>query len=192
MTVLGSQTPDMQRSRGQTRAQFALATLIVLLYLGVKLWLLTMVDNNVADREWGRYTYLVGGLDSVVAVAIGWLFGREVHRKAFDAASTSAAHARESEKQAREAETESRNAGLALRDAHVTALQRAERGEGLAKAMQVIVSAAHDDVATGPAATLQSEAPDVMPGARHQVLERVVAQAEQAVDEFFPAESDSA
>ena len=150
------------------------------------------MGNNIADREWGRYTYLAGGLDSVVAVAIGWLFGREVHRKAFDTASKSAAHARELEKQAREAETESRNDAAALRDAHITALQRAERGEGLAKAMKVIMSAAHEDAAASPAATVRSAAPVATPGARHQVLERVVAQTQQALAEFFPARSDSA
>jgi hypothetical protein len=186
MTVQGNQTPDMRRFGGETRAQLALAALIVLLYLGLKLWLLTLVDDNVADREWGRYTYLAGGLDSVVAVAIGWLFGREVHRKAFDAASTNATHARELEKQARCAEGESRDAAVALRDAHITALQRADRGEGLAKAMKVIVSATHDDVASDQPAAL-----DDTPPARHQVLEHVVAQAERAIAEFYPADWDS-
>jgi hypothetical protein len=176
MMVQGNETPDVQLSRGQTRTQMALAALIVLLYLVVKLWLLNIVDDNVADREWGRYVYLAGGLESVVAVAIGWLFGREVHRKAFDAASKSAIHARELEKQARTAETETRTAADDLRNAHITALQRAERGEGFAKAMKVIVSAAHDDVAADQPAAL-----DVGPGARHQVLEGVVVQAERAL-----------
>jgi hypothetical protein len=58
--------------------------------------------------------------------------------------------------------------------------------------MKVIMSAAHEDAAAGPAATVRSAAPVATPGARHQVLERVVAQTRQALAEFFPARSDSA
>jgi hypothetical protein len=104
--------------------------------------------------------------------------------------SKSTTHARALERQARDAETESRNDTVALHETHIAALQRAEREDGL-EGDEVIVSAAHHDVAVGPATTVRSAPPDVTPGARHQVLERVVAQTEWAITEFFPAGADS-
>src|SRR4051812_36338356 len=106
-------------SAGVTRTRILVALAFVALYIGVKLWLLNLVDDNVEDREWGRYVYLAGGLESVVTIAIGWLFGREVHRKAFQEASQAATHSREMERKARDAADQ-------LHKDHTTALQRAE------------------------------------------------------------------
>lgn len=38
-------------------------------------------DEGANETVWGRYTFLLGGLEAVVFTAVGWLFGREVNRK---------------------------------------------------------------------------------------------------------------
>jgi hypothetical protein len=39
--------------------------------------------NEVAVSEvtWGRYVYLLSGFEAIVFAAVGWMFGKEVHRE---------------------------------------------------------------------------------------------------------------
>ncbi|MER7555876.1 hypothetical protein ABTZ46_02980 [Nocardioides sp. NPDC126508] len=38
-------------------------------------------DEGASETVWGRYIFLLGGLEAVVFTAVGWLFGREVNRR---------------------------------------------------------------------------------------------------------------
>ena len=58
-------------------AVFLLALYVVIL----SVLLFTADDKDVSENIWGRYTYLLGGLEAIVFTAVGWLFGREVNRK---------------------------------------------------------------------------------------------------------------
>jgi hypothetical protein len=35
---------------------------------------------NMSDLQWNRYIYLLTGIETIVFTAIGWLFGKAVHR----------------------------------------------------------------------------------------------------------------
>jgi hypothetical protein len=61
---------------------FFIALGLILVYL-VILWLLfrSADDQGANETVWGRYMFLLGGLEAVVFTAVGWLFGREVNRK---------------------------------------------------------------------------------------------------------------
>ena len=45
--------------------------------------LITNLLSNAAmtDVQWERYTYLLAGVETITFTAIGWLFGKEVHRE---------------------------------------------------------------------------------------------------------------
>jgi cytochrome bd-type quinol oxidase subunit 1 len=58
-------------------AVFLLALYVVIL----SVLFFTADDKDVSENIWGRYTYLLGGLEAIVFTAVGWLFGREVNRK---------------------------------------------------------------------------------------------------------------
>jgi hypothetical protein len=67
-------------------------TLGVLVALGV---FVTFLVQNIGMEElrWGRFMYLYNGLEAIVFAAVGWLFGREVHRAQATAAETRAQQA---------------------------------------------------------------------------------------------------
>ena len=168
------------QSRGATVTLFVVAVVIIVFYFAVKLYLMSVLKHNVEERDWSRYTYVAGGLDSIVSIAVGWLFGREVHRKAYEAAERSAAHARASAHAACQADRESRKELSDARTAHISAVQKADYGQSLAKTIKAIMSVAHQDP------NISGAAPN-----RVQLLEHVATQVEQAVSEFFPDEPTS-
>jgi hypothetical protein len=61
---------------------FIVAIVLILAYLVVLFILFRGADDEGASETvWGRYTFLLGGLEAIVFTAVGWLFGREVNRK---------------------------------------------------------------------------------------------------------------
>jgi hypothetical protein len=63
------------------KSAVALLVAIVLLIAGGVL-VAYLIQNVAADEPtWQRYTYLLTGVEAVVFAAVGWLFGREVHRE---------------------------------------------------------------------------------------------------------------
>src|SRR4249920_3798707 len=72
-------------SRSGSAALWIFAVVLLVAYVLVRIWLYFKAgDPGVTDPLWDRYTFVVAGLDSVVTVVVGWLFGREVHRKSYE------------------------------------------------------------------------------------------------------------
>lgn len=49
----------------------ALAVLLLVLYQ----------DRGMSERDWNRSTYLFAAVEAIAFAAVGWLFGKEVHRE---------------------------------------------------------------------------------------------------------------
>ena len=92
-------------------------------------WVLYQAADNadVTETLWGRYVYIFGALEAIVFTAVGWIFGREVHRTAAEAASQDAARSRQ------EAER--------TREQAAAAEDQAEKGRALAEAVKASVGA---------------------------------------------------
>jgi nitrogen fixation-related uncharacterized protein len=60
-----------------TASAFIWLTLFIL-GLAILLWI---SGSGMADLMWTRYIYLLTGVETVAFAALGWLFGREVHRQ---------------------------------------------------------------------------------------------------------------
>ena len=148
-------------ARTETIIKLAVAAGIVVVFVVLKLWLLNIADDGLDEHIWSRYTLVAGAFDSTVTVVIGWLFGREVHRKAYEAAAKSAQHARESDRLAR-AEVVKSHA------AHLATMGQAAKSDQFAKAIRAIVSTVPDG------------------GRTQHDQERILAQVDRALDEFFP------
>jgi hypothetical protein len=95
--------------------------------LGVAVFILLATTTLIAflifhvstdEETWKRYTYLLTGVEAVVFAAVGWLFGKEVHRE-----------------QAEKAEMSRKEAEEKGREASEKAAGEAEKGRGLARAV---------------------------------------------------------
>lgn len=86
------------------KAAVVVAVVVTMLYVIFVVVLWEQVDD--AEAAWNRRLLLFGGLEAIVFAAIGWLFGKEVHR----------AEAEKSTQNAKEA-GEARGKGEALADA---------------------------------------------------------------------------
>ena len=64
---------------------------LFILGLAVLLWI---SGSGMADLMWTRYIYLLTGVETVAFAALGWLFGREVHRQQAESATKQANQAR--------------------------------------------------------------------------------------------------
>jgi len=58
------------------------AILAVLGFAALIILIATLLSNAaMTDVQWERYTYLLAGVETITFTAIGWLFGKEVHRE---------------------------------------------------------------------------------------------------------------
>lgn len=92
---------DTSKSEPGAAAKWLLPIAVFLLALYVvilSVLLFTADDTDVDEEIWGRYTYLLGGLEAIVFTAVGWLFGREVNRKQAEQAETATKEAAEAKK----------------------------------------------------------------------------------------------
>ncbi len=107
---------------------WVLAACLIAVFAGA-CWLLYRAADqaDMTETLWGRYIYIFGALEAIVFTAVGWMFGREVHRTAAEAASADAARAR------RETET--------IRQQAAAAEDQAEKGRALAEAVKASVGA---------------------------------------------------
>jgi hypothetical protein len=62
----------------------AVAIAVLLLFTAALGFLVSHVEAQ--DTAWSRFMYLYNGLEAIVFAAVGWLFGREVHRAQAQAA----------------------------------------------------------------------------------------------------------
>lgn len=91
--------------------------------------------DTASETLWNRQVYLFGGFEAIVFTAVGWLFGREVHR-------SSAASAKA------EAEEAKQKADAATLESSVARQQAAEE-QAKGKAMKAAVMALASPAGTG-------------------------------------------
>jgi hypothetical protein len=60
-----------------------LAFVVLEVFLGILLW---STNTSMTEIEWGRFIYLLTGVETITFAGIGWLFGKEVHREQAQAA----------------------------------------------------------------------------------------------------------
>jgi len=97
----------------------------VLVVAGTAVLLAVLVLDIGADEEtWKRYVYLLTGVEAILFTAIGWLFGKEVHRE-----------------QAANAEQNRNVAENGRQLAAENAAREAEKGRGLARAILATAAA---------------------------------------------------
>jgi hypothetical protein len=81
---------------GPDRWPYLFYVTIALLFVFLVLVAILMVKaDDFSDTTWTRLTYLLGGVEAIVFTAVGWLFGREVHRGEAQAAKEDAASSKE-------------------------------------------------------------------------------------------------
>lgn len=75
-----------QRASSPTKDRLAaIITAFVLVGFGAFIiYLLTALDAN--ELGWARRTYLFAAVEAIAFAAVGWLFGREVHRERAESA----------------------------------------------------------------------------------------------------------
>jgi hypothetical protein len=83
MTTNGKKEKAKNSEAGASPAVLlAVAIGLLVIYVVILYFLFKGADDkDMSETIWGRYTYLLGGLEAIVFTAVGWLFGREVNRK---------------------------------------------------------------------------------------------------------------
>jgi hypothetical protein len=150
--------------RSGNAALWIFAVALLVSYVVVHVWLYFKADDPGIEALWDRYTFIVASLDSVVTVVVGWLFGREVHRRAYEDAKS------------REAKS---------RTLHVDAERRAQHGAGLATALRGVLAAAQPRISAGPGSDEGEEPPSPQISVEH-----LADQVGSIVEKFFPQESE--
>src|SRR5262245_34336337 len=100
------------------KSAVTLLVAVALLIAGGFLVAFLIQQVNVEEPAWQRYTYIASGVEAVVFAAVGWLFGKEVHRE----------QAEKAEEQREQSETEKTNAVAAAAGAQA-------KGQELARAV---------------------------------------------------------
>jgi hypothetical protein len=91
-------------------------TVALLVGLTVLIVVLMVNAEDAEQSEWDRRVYLLGGVEAIVFTAVGWLFGREVHRNEAKAAKQDAA---KSKQDADAARTEAKTMSAQVAEARV-------------------------------------------------------------------------
>jgi hypothetical protein len=96
--------------------KFILAFVLTLLYIWLvyAMWQLTTTTKEI---EWTRAVYLLSGVESIVFAAVGFLFGREVHRERANKAESRAIAAAEKAEAAQHKAEQSDGKGRELKGA---------------------------------------------------------------------------
>ena len=108
-----------------TKAQLIIASALLIGFGAVVVLMLAWAET------WEQRVYVFGAVEAIVFTAVGWVFGREVHRQSAETAKEDAAEAKQDAK----AKTEEVK-GLAV---------EAEKGRALALAVKNTVAAAPAD-----------------------------------------------
>lgn len=153
--TVGGRTSQSPLARVASAAKETLAGLVTLLALaGFSAFIIYLLfDIGAKDPVWSRRTYLFAAVEAVTFAAVGWLFGKEVHRERAEAAekradSSETKAATKSEESARLHER-----GLALKQAIEGARESHRR---LAPHLQRSFGAAADSVGATTGSQLDS------------------------------------
>jgi hypothetical protein len=130
-------TGDNGAARGQWTWQFWTTIGLVIAFAVLIAVMFAYADGS--ETLWQRRIYLFSALEAIVFTAVGWLFGREVHRSAAETARQDAANAKQ---EAHDAKTETlseiREAEAAKRQAAVEQI----KGKVVRSAVRSAVSVA--------------------------------------------------
>ena len=111
----------------------AVTIALIIAFGALIIFLLSEVSSS--QSEWERYVYLLSGVEAVVFAAVGWMFGKEVHREQAEKAENRASQATQSHIEATAAAATEHERGLALGRAilahHTTAPQPAAHEQRL-------------------------------------------------------------
>jgi hypothetical protein len=92
-----------------------ITTLLIAAFVAFVAFLLHEVAVSQAD--WERYVYLLSGVEAIVFAAVGWLFGKEVHRERAEKAEATAAKAADGQLEATTEAAAQKQKGLSLAQA---------------------------------------------------------------------------
>ena len=98
-------------------APLMIAVGLIVAYLGYGLLLYLSADQIKDDTHWNRLIYVGGTLSSLVSAALGWVFGREVHRSAVDNATRELVRARDDARAAQKDADAGRMLAIAVKSA---------------------------------------------------------------------------
>jgi hypothetical protein len=133
--------------------------LVVAVFLLIAFGVVVALMLGWADT-WDQRVYVFGAVEAIVFTAVGWIFGREVHRQTAEVAQKDAAEAKEEVKS---------------KSAQVTALaEEAQKGRALKAAIEAVPEEA---AASGGGPRDVSALP--VPAAPHTSLEHLKAMAEK-------------
>jgi hypothetical protein len=122
---------------GDMRTQVTLVMAVVLTAAGgVIIWWL-FGQAGVDETTWQRYTSLHAGVEAVVFTAVGWLFGKEVHREQAATAEKERKAADDRKEQAVAAAAGSESKGRELARAIVAAAGGTDKAQTLAEGIGV-------------------------------------------------------
>lgn len=97
------------------------ALVVLILFVPLVLWMLAGTTVK-EETVWARRVYVYGTVEAIVFTAVGWLFGREVHREQASSAKQDAQEAKGEAASARqEASTKSEEAAVAKTKGHALA-----------------------------------------------------------------------
>lgn len=79
------------------RWQFSVAAVLIVGFVVLTVFMLSWADTS--DAVWKNRVYVFSSVEAIVFTAVGWIFGREVHRAQAESAQKDADDAKESAKQ---------------------------------------------------------------------------------------------
>ena len=131
-------TPPPKADNGESngvpwRRLFGIATVIVAVYLGFAVLAFTRAgDGALPEVVWSRSAWVVHGVEALAFTAVGWLFGREVHR----------GEAQEQKQHAKDATERADSARQETGDARERAAAAEHSGRALAEAVRATTGGA--------------------------------------------------
>jgi hypothetical protein len=132
--------PDVKKTSNVNRKDMlaSIVTLIAIAGFAAFVMLLSYLLSATAmnDLQWGRFTYLLTGVETITFTAIGWLFGKEIHR----------GETEQLEKQMKEVTERSKEQIADMKeDMGLSALQSKEQITEMKKEMAEVMKKANDE-----------------------------------------------
>jgi len=129
--------PEPNTSIAPPRIQIAFATALLIVF--VALVVVMVLSSNASDSAWKNLVYVFGSVEALVFTAVGWVFGREVHRAQAAAAEATAEDAKQ------QAQTEATRAQEADERANDEAIMTAKLKTGIRMYAKIATTAVDPD-----------------------------------------------
>ncbi|MGV1007176.1 MAG: hypothetical protein ACOYBY_01050 [Dermatophilaceae bacterium] len=111
------------------------------MFVGFAWLLFVRADDNLREADWSRSVYVLLGVEAIAFTAVGWLFGREVHRGEAEAATKTADYAKQDAARANDEAKEHRGKVESAREQESDARERAVAAETKGRALAEAVRA---------------------------------------------------